>query len=30
MNEENQEAIYCKDDGEYRVYCNDCDKLCIE
>ena len=25
-----QEAIYCEDDGEYRVYCNICDKLCIE
>ena len=25
-----QEASYCEDDGEYRVYCNICDKLCIE
>ena len=24
------EAIYCSEDGEYRVYCNICDKLCIE
>ena len=22
--------IYCADDDEYRVYCNICDKLCIE
>ena len=27
---DNQEVIYCEDDGEYRVYCNICDKLCIE
>ena len=26
----NQEGIFCKDDGEYRVYCENCDKLCIE
>ena len=25
-----KEAIYCEDDGEYRVYCDICDKLCIE
>ena len=25
-----QEAIYCEDDGEYRVYCDICDNLCIE
>ena len=32
MDKENnyQEAIYCEDDGEYRVFCNICDKLCIE
>ena len=30
MNSDNQEAIYCEDDGEYRVYCKVCDKLCIE
>ena len=29
MNSENQEVIYCADD-EYRVYCDLCDKLCIE
>ena len=31
MNSDNikYEVIYC-DDGEYRVYCNICDKLCIE
>ena len=26
MDIENQEVIYCED-GEYRVYCNICDKL---
>ena len=30
MDIENQEVIYCEDDGEHRVYCNICDKLCIE
>ena len=30
MNSDNQQVIYCEDDGEYRVYCNICDKLCIE
>ena len=30
MNSEIQEAIYCDDDGEFRVYCNICDLLCIE
>ena len=25
-----QEVIYCEDDGEYRVYCDICDNLCIE
>ena len=29
MNSENQQVIYCED-GEYRVYCSICDKLCIE
>ena len=29
MNCDNQHFIYC-DDGEYRVYCSICDKLCIE
>ena len=29
MNSDNQQVIYC-DDGEYRVYCNFCDNLCIE
>ena len=29
MNSENQEIIFCED-GENRVYCNICDKLCIE
>ena len=30
MDIDNPEAIYCDDDGEYRVYCDICDKLCIE
>ena len=30
MDNEDQEPIYCEDDGEYRVYCDICDKLCIE
>ena len=30
MNNEDQEAIYCEDDGKYRVYCLICDKFCIE
>ena len=25
-----QLVIYCEDDGEYRVYCDVCDSLCIE
>ena len=29
MNSENQQVIYCED-GEYRVYCDICDKLYIE
>ena len=32
MNSEsdNYEVVYCADDDEYRVYCEFCDKLCIE
>ena len=30
MNSDNPLVIYCEDDGEYRVYCDVCDKLCIE
>ena len=30
MNSNNQLVIYCEDDGEYRVYCEICDILCIE
>ena len=26
----NYEVIYCPEDDEYRVYCDICDKLCIE
>ena len=29
MNSDNQLFIYCED-GEYRVYCNICDSLCIQ
>ena len=29
MNSENREIIFCED-GEYRVYCDVCDKLCIQ
>ena len=27
---DNYEVIYCPEDGEYRVYCEVCDKHCIE
>ena len=30
MNSDNPLAIYCEEDGEYRVSCEICDKLCIE
>ena len=32
MNREidNYEIIYCPENGKYRVYCEICDKLCIE
>ena len=30
MNSENRLVIHCEDDGEYRVYCDVCDKLGIE
>ena len=30
MDSVNYEVIYCPEDDEYRVYCNICDKLCIE
>ena len=29
MNSDNQQGVYCED-GEYRVFCNICDNLCIE
>ena len=29
-NNENQLVIYCEDDGEYRLYCDICDNLCIQ
>ena len=30
MDIETQEAVYCEDDGEYRLYCDICDNLCKE
>ena len=30
MESDNQDVFYSEDDGEYRIYCNICDKLCIE
>ena len=30
MNIENQEVTYCEYDGEYRIYCDICDKVCSE
>ena len=30
MDDENQQVIYCEDDGEYRIFCDVCDKLCIQ
>ena len=30
MDIENQEVLFCEDDGEYRVFCDVCDKLCIQ
>ena len=30
MNSETYEVIYSSEDDEYRVYCQICDKLCIE
>ena len=29
MDSDNQQVIYCED-GEYRGYCEVCDKLCIK
>ena len=25
-----ENVIYCEDDGEYRIYCDICDILCIQ
>ena len=30
MDSDNYEVIYCADDDECRVYCEICDKVCIE
>ena len=29
MDSDNKEKIFCDDDGEYRIYCHNCDKLVI-
>ena len=29
MESDNQNNIWCADDNEYRIYCNLCDRLCI-
>ena len=30
MNSDNQQVIFCDDDGESRVFCEICDYLCME
>ena len=30
MNSDNYEVIYCPQDDQHRVYCENCDKLGIE
>ena len=30
MDSENYEVIFCPEDDEYRVFCDICDKLCIQ
>ena len=30
MDSDNQEIIYCADDNEYRIYCDNCDNLAID
>ena len=30
MEGENPQVIYCADNDAYRIYCDFCDKLCIE
>ena len=30
MNSDNQQVIYCEDDGDFRVFCEICDNLCLE
>ena len=30
MDCDNYKVVYCADDDEYRVYCDKCDKLCIQ
>ena len=30
MDSEKQLVIYCEDDGEYRIFCDVCDSVCIQ
>ena len=30
MNSDNQQVIYCEDDGEYRIFYDVCDCLCSQ
>ena len=30
MNSDNQQVMYCEDDGEFRVFCEICDNLYIQ
>ena len=30
MDSGNQLVYYCEDDGEYRIFCEVCDSLCIQ
>ena len=30
MESENEQVVYCAEDDEYKMYCDICDKICIE
>ena len=30
MDSDDYDVIYCPENGTYRVYCEICDKICIE
>ena len=30
MNSDNQLVVFCENDGQYRIYCHNCDKFCTE